>query len=710
MDEFTLVPALERFTDAASLEEIKQAHFEASEIMASQNRTLPLMYEEFFSGFVMLRNGELARALELLVDVLEKAKLHSLRVLQHYVEYHLGILLSRHGDLGDSILLLKQAERCQEIDLTHLLSYIYNAQAHQVYYSGDIPKTKHYLNKAFALELTEKQLSSHPILNNIALCETELGNVERGEELFVVAQSILQRFPSSKGIYQYHTAYATHFFISKQYFRAIEEHEKALKLVEGFADKYLHANELLEYCQCAVEVQNKTDEHIDITERLNCGLSIALELKSEKFLKGFAEILKSQIALPGLSAESRMKGMEQLLALQSKVIELKSAQEKGFIRDLFRLTASKAEFENSMSLQNNLALISRIGETLSTSKDLAKSMLAIYEDIQTIIELDAFAIGLYDKKTNTVNYDYFIEHGEFVDSISVDCSTQKSLSGYCIQNRESLCETNLTPNKISEILGVQKSEIIYVTQDKCKHRSVMFSPILLKDEVLGIVNCQVKKPYRYREYHSSLLDQLTSYLAVGLKNLQQRELLESQKRRLHKVSVTDALTSIYNRQSLPQHLKQARSEVSSSSPLGLVLIDIDYFKQYNDTYGHVAGDALLRELSTALKESFSLTTHKHFRYGGDELLVLLKGDDFQAMSGFVLDFQNKVKTLGIPNKASGCSDVVTVSIGGCSFSTGELTNDAMIHQVDELMYKIKHSGKNSSLLAVSANINDVLIE
>lgn len=597
--------------------------------------------------------------------------------------------------------MLFLAEQCRELDLPHLLSHIYSALGLRFHLAGESDRATEYISKASEIELDHSQLSRHPIVSNSALLETKTGNPEEGLRQFSYMHQLLSHYPNDRGWYFYHSAYAYHFEELNDYEQALLHWKKAIETSNRLDDDFHISQSLLHYCQCAVAYQVLDNKiQIDIQSELSKGIALALKLETETLLKSFAKVQLKLIEFPSVSVDTRERLLLETVELQNSIIELKSKQSQEFVVDVFRLTEQSTEYEDSISLQNNLALVNRIGERLSTSNDLASSMKAIYESIQSIIDIDAFAIGRYSEKKCEVFYDYFIAEGEFIEPFSVSCDKNSSLTSYCINRLEPIFDNYLTYDKTAKFLDVDRADLSVAGYSDVEFYSVMFAPIILNNEILGVVTCQSRTAYRFREYHYSLFKQLTSYLAVGLKNLQQRELLEEQKRHLHQTSITDALTQLYNRQSLAAyfaHLKIGRSDCTA---MRLLLIDIDFFKQYNDAYGHVAGDDLLKQFSRLLVQIFDPEISRVFRYGGDEFLVVLEGDDIDDLKDRACAIQDGVAALDLDNHASLCSDKVTISLGGCSFTsaTERLADEYMIHQVDLLMYQVKQKGRNSSLI------------
>jgi len=171
------------------------------------------------------------------------------------------------------------------------------------------------------------------------------------------------------------------------------------------------------------------------------------------------------------------------------------------------------------------------------------------------------------------------------------------------------------------------------------------------------------------------------------------------KKALEKLSITDGLTNIYNRRYFDEiFLKVINSAKRDKKIECFMLIDIDNFKLYNDTYGHQGGDEVLIQIASTLKSSLHRTDDYCFRLGGEEFGVLFKTDSKEK----AIEFANKVKTnienLQIEHKENSITKHITISAGLVCIKTNETINLNKIYkQTDDLLYKAKNSGRNRIL-------------
>jgi diguanylate cyclase (GGDEF)-like protein len=146
-----------------------------------------------------------------------------------------------------------------------------------------------------------------------------------------------------------------------------------------------------------------------------------------------------------------------------------------------------------------------------------------------------------------------------------------------------------------------------------------------------------------------------------------------------------------------------------SSPLSLIMLDIDYFKRYNDTYGHVAGDHCLAEVARALKSCCHRNADLAVRYGGEEFAVLLPDTDIHGALTIAEQIRRSVIDKNIIHSGSP-TGYVTVSLGCYSFvPTGHDSTEMLIKRADAALYQAKHSGRNrSAVLSMEGGVEALM--
>jgi len=171
--------------------------------------------------------------------------------------------------------------------------------------------------------------------------------------------------------------------------------------------------------------------------------------------------------------------------------------------------------------------------------------------------------------------------------------------------------------------------------------------------------------------------------------------LEFANRRLDELSRHDELTALANRRHFDE-CKEAefRRARRSHQPLTLLICDIDYFKRFNDAYGHVAGDECLRAVAATIAACFQRAGDVAARVGGEEFAVLLPGATAAEAVERAEQMRRQVMALALPHRNSDVASVVTLSIGVAELDDSMAGFEALYRMADEALYRAKNSGRN----------------
>jgi len=223
------------------------------------------------------------------------------------------------------------------------------------------------------------------------------------------------------------------------------------------------------------------------------------------------------------------------------------------------------------------------------------------------------------------------------------------------------------------------------------------SPILVISIAFGVALDTPLHKIAYVVF-SQVIGMYTSY------RLEQdaREIYDSMLR-LEETSRTDALTGIYNRGMLDDFLPRAWRQASrDGQSIGLLLVDIDHFKAYNDNLGHQAGDDCLAEVAAALDQSVKRPLDFVARYGGEEFVIVLYATTTDYLERFTSNLRAELKALNLPHPASPTADWITISIGaGIFYPDGGQAPEDAISRVDSALYDAKSRGRDTAVIVAS---------
>jgi len=172
--------------------------------------------------------------------------------------------------------------------------------------------------------------------------------------------------------------------------------------------------------------------------------------------------------------------------------------------------------------------------------------------------------------------------------------------------------------------------------------------------------------------------------------------LEEANAELKLLADVDGLTKLANRRHMEAHLKRSIRLCSRyDHPLSFILIDIDYFKKYNDLYGHLAGDSCLKKVAKVLKRELSRPVDLACRYGGEEFCLILPDTDTDGASFVAKKIQNAVEQLNIPHSENEGKNRVTFSAGIVTeIPEKNLSMEKLIVKADQALYQSKDSGRD----------------
>jgi diguanylate cyclase (GGDEF)-like protein len=195
---------------------------------------------------------------------------------------------------------------------------------------------------------------------------------------------------------------------------------------------------------------------------------------------------------------------------------------------------------------------------------------------------------------------------------------------------------------------------------------------------------------------SILLRQLRRHESeLEAKVFERTQALENSNRQLAVLSATDGLTGVANRRYFDEAFAREWGRTARTGEmLALVMLDVDYFKRYNDHYGHLSGDDCLRDVANLLTAHYRRTGDVVARYGGEEFVLLTQVTDAQAAFNAADALREALYNLALPHVASPLG-VVTVSIGlAVRMPSANESADSLLQQADQMLYQAKAAGRN----------------
>lgn len=218
------------------------------------------------------------------------------------------------------------------------------------------------------------------------------------------------------------------------------------------------------------------------------------------------------------------------------------------------------------------------------------------------------------------------------------------------------------------------------------------------DQFVGMISARVITIHSVIHIISVVRD-ITQRKSIELKMEKLVKQLEIEKSTAQLNAITDSLTGLYNRGYFDNTLRTEFFRLMRSrSTLSLIMLDIDHFKKFNDSYGHLAGDKCIQMISTMLKNTVERASDIAARYGGEEFIIILPETDERGAKTLGEKIRKSVEGFAIPHIGSETAKYVTVSVGIVTVYPSKLKSpDEVLKMVDDVLYCAKEQGRNCSV-------------
>ncbi len=199
---------------------------------------------------------------------------------------------------------------------------------------------------------------------------------------------------------------------------------------------------------------------------------------------------------------------------------------------------------------------------------------------------------------------------------------------------------------------------------------------------------------RLNENTRPMIQTFVRTIGLTIENIQLYHDVKEAYELAEKQAITDGLTEIYNYRSFHRHLeRELKRSIRHWLKMSLIMIDIDFFKHYNDTHGHPAGDRILRQLADVFRRS-TRSSDIVARYGGEEFVIILPETPKPAAFKMAEKIRKMVEDEAFPNEHTQPNGSLTISIGVATFPDDAQTVDELIQRADAQLYKAKQTGRN----------------
>jgi diguanylate cyclase (GGDEF)-like protein len=336
-----------------------------------------------------------------------------------------------------------------------------------------------------------------------------------------------------------------------------------------------------------------------------------------------------------------------------------------------------------------IAIFHELGKALTSSLQLDQVLRTIMEKIDEFLRPDTWSLLLVDELKQELYFELAVGKGaQALKDVRIKMG--QGIAGWVAQNDEAVIVPDVSQDTrfFSEVDEKTKTET----------HSIVAVPVRYRDQCLGVIeliNCVGGNGFHDRDL--ALLEALADFAAIALENARHVK-------RIHELTITDDCTSLYNARHMDFILE---TEVYRSQRYGyefsLVFIDLDHFKNVNDTHGHLVGSKLLAEVGLMLKSACRRIDFA-FRYGGDEFVIVLP--QASKENAFVVA-KRLHRLIGATSwlSSEGLNIRITASLGLACYPSDAKTKVDLLHLADEAMYQIKNTTRDGVAAAKAGAVS-----
>ena len=333
--------------------------------------------------------------------------------------------------------------------------------------------------------------------------------------------------------------------------------------------------------------------------------------------------------------------------------------------------------------QRDREVVQRTAELLTSNLSLEELFHAVCSLLARFVDASMVFVALKEREGARIAY--MLENG-VVETLENRHAHPQSRTAHVMRTGESVLKRrheDWTEGRLALNLPGQPQHDERV--------SAIFVPLKFGTQIIGVLSVQSVQSDAYDEADVALLQTCALYLSVRIHQAR----LETHSARMENIASTDVLTSVPNRRSFNERFDaEWRRAVRRNVNLSVMLIDIDFFKAFNDTYGHVAGDAALQQVATALASCVSRSEDFFARFGGEEFVAVLPDTKLEGALAIAERMRKAVYDLGIAHSGSLLGRL-TISAGVATKSPSRgVAAEQLIEDADAALYQAKRSGRN----------------
>lgn len=348
-------------------------------------------------------------------------------------------------------------------------------------------------------------------------------------------------------------------------------------------------------------------------------------------------------------------------------------------------------------------LMGRVQERIRQSLALEDILNTTMAEVRQFLDCDRVLIYRCDSKQCEVMFVGSVKSGWpklwstgiFTPLATPDLQPSDSEDIQAIQAVDDIHTADLEPSQLAILADCQVRAFLTVAirQSEPSRGS---SPNSRQNCQWGLLMAHHSAPRQWQGWEIDFLNQLATSVAIAISQAELYRQLEEANQELQRLASIDGLTQLFNRRRFDQTLESEWLRLARERlPLSLILCDIDYFKVYNDTYGHQAGDACLQKVATIIQTTVKRPADLVARYGGEEFAVILPNTDNNGAVHVAEEIRTQVEALNLPHAGSITTGCITISLGVATLVPKPPHSTAnLIGLADQALYQAKEAGRN----------------
>jgi diguanylate cyclase (GGDEF)-like protein len=368
--------------------------------------------------------------------------------------------------------------------------------------------------------------------------------------------------------------------------------------------------------------------------------------------------------------------LEDVNLVQTVTSQVAASLEREYLQEQFRKREKEHLKKELRKRDQELALINRLASVITSSLNIREVYGVFIDELKDVVDVDWATIALIEG--DEIRLEVLSTKVGSAWQAGEKMRLKGTATEWVANHKEALVEPDLI-----------KTRRFRTGEDHLKQgiRSIVYLPLVAKNEAIGSLIVASRRPNAYTPRQIRLLERLASQIAMPVENSRLYAKAEQMAR-------VDEITGLFNRRHFNECIKrEIERHTRYSGVLSLILLDLDYFKAYNDAHGHIAGDKILEIMGRLVNREIR-NTDLAFRYGGDEFAIILP----QSATDDTFVVAERIRRR-IANEMSKKNVRISASLGLACWPADGFTSDELVNAADKALYQAKEIGGNRTSVA-----------